>query len=525
MQESHFRLLAVLLAWLTFTTLPACKGAQGEPGATAAHAEEEGLPAESVTRWTDKSELFMEYEPPVVGREGKFAAHMTSIATFKAVTEGTMKLIVKMADGTTLASTADKPSSPGIFRALIRPTKAGKCSMIVSVQGPQVTDEIDAGPCEVFTDDAAARAASGKDEAPGNAINFTKEQQWKTAFASVEVRERPMHASVQTNGETRAVAGREARLTASVPGRVTLATPAPVLGMPVRKGQILASIAPRLSGDRATLDAEVQTARAELEAAKTQLARAERLLKDQAGSERSVEEARTQVEIAQARMKAATGRLGQYSASAAGAGSAGQGAFQLRSPIDGTLVAAAVATGESVEEGKPMFTVIDLSSVWVEAKVFEPDIPRVEGARSAWFHVEGYDTPFVIDENNGKLVTVGRVVDPQSRTVPVLFEVTNPDGKLRIGQFVKLSIATGAQVPQLAVPAAAVIEDAGRFVAYVQVTGESFERRQLTLGARSQGWVGVLEGLSAGEHVVTGAAYEIKLTSTSGAIPKHGHVH
>lgn len=531
MHDAHLRWSMTLACALALLALPACKRgaaleAEGEHGAHGGQAEAEGLPAQSVTRWTDKAELFMEYEPPVAGREGKFAAHLTAIPSFKAVTEGSMTLVVKTPDGATLTSVADKPSSPGIFRASIRPMRSGKCSMTVSVQGPQATDEIDAGPCEIFADQAAARAASEKGAGTGG-INFTKEQQWKTEFATVSVGERELQPSVQANGEVRPGAGREARLTAAVTGRLTLVTPVPVLGMPVRAGQVLAVIAPRLSagGDRASLQAEVQAARAELEAAVAQLARAERLLKEQAVPERSVEEARTRTNVARARLSAATGRLDQYSAGASGAGGAGQGAFQVRSPLDGTLVSASVASGESVEEGKLLFAVIDLSRVWIEARVFEPDIPRVEGTRTAWFNVEGYESPFVIDEKNGKLVTVGRVIDPLSRTVPVIFEVANPDAKLRIGQFAKVSIATGAPIRAVAVPMAALVEDGGKLVAYVQVEGESFLRRPLTIGVRSLGWVGVREGLSAGEHVVTKGAYEIKLTSASGAIPKHGHVH
>ncbi|MHB8873246.1 MAG: efflux RND transporter periplasmic adaptor subunit [Myxococcaceae bacterium] len=530
MQDTRLRWPLPLIGIVALLALPGCKREGGREAGDdhGAHggAGEEGLPAQSVTRWTERAELFMEFEPPVAGRDGKFAAHLTALPSFKAVTEGTMKLVVKMADGDTLTSVADKPSSPGIFRALVRPTKPGKCSMTVLVQGPQATDEIDAGPCEVFADEAAARAAPAGED-PGGGIGFTKEQQWKTEFATVAVAERELQPSVQANGEVRPVAGREARLTAAVTGRVLLATPVPVLGMPVRAGQVLATIAPRLSagGDRASLEAEVQAARAELEAAEAQLARAERLLKEQAVPERSVEEARARTQVARARLGAAAGRLDQYNAGASGVGRAGQGAFQVRSPIDGTLVSASVASGESVEEGKLLFTVIDLARVWVEARVFEPDIPKVEGARSAWFVIEGYESPFVIDESNGKLVTVGRVIDPQSRTVPVIFEVANPDARLRIGQFAKVSVASGAPVRGLAVPLAALVEDGGKLVAYVQVEGESFERRPLTIGVRSLGFAGVREGLSAGERVVTKGAYELKLTSASGAIPKHGHVH
>jgi cobalt-zinc-cadmium efflux system membrane fusion protein len=197
----------------------------------------------------------------------------------------------------------------------------------------------------------------------------------------------------------------------------------------------------------------------------------------------------------------------------------------VRSPIDGTLVAVQVASGETIEEGKPLFTVIDMRTVWLQARVFEPDIPKVQGASSAWFTLEGYQEPFVVDETNGRLITVGRVIDPQTRTVPVIYQVDNQEGKLRVGQFAKVKIATGDPIKTLAVPASAVLEEAGRSVAYVQVEGEAFEQRQLTLGIAGKGWVAIRDGVKAGEHIVTRGAYDIKLASASGVIPAHGHVH
>jgi RND family efflux transporter MFP subunit len=217
--------------------------------------------------------------------------------------------------------------------------------------------------------------------------------------------------------------------------------------------------------------------------------------------------------------------VAQVAASASGRGGAGRSALLLRSRIDGTLVTVSVTTGQTVEEGDPMFVVIDLTRVWLEARVFEPDIPKVETARTAWFTIDGYDEPFGVDEANGRLVTVGRLIDPATRTVPVIFELANPEGRLRIGQFAKVWIATGAPVRALAIPETAIIEEAGKAIAYVQVEGEAFERRALTVGVRSRGWVEVKEGLAAGERVVVKGAYEIKLASAAGSIPAHGHAH
>jgi membrane fusion protein, heavy metal efflux system len=193
--------------------------------------------------------------------------------------------------------------------------------------------------------------------------------------------------------------------------------------------------------------------------------------------------------------------------------------------MDGILVAIDAATGENVEEGKALFDVIDLARVWLVAHVFEPDVPRVEDARTAWFTIEGYAQPFTLDDTNARLVTVGRVIDPKTRTVPVIFEVDNAAGRLRIGNFTKVVIATGAPRRALAIPEAAIVDDAGKQIAYVMIEGEAFERRPLRLGIRSNGWIEVLEGVAEGERVVTKGAYEIRLSAASGAVPAHGHAH
>lgn len=515
---------------LLFLAVAACGhgGSSDEHGdhghGTAAGPPE--LPGQSVTTWAERTELFMEYRPILVGQEAKFAAHVTEMPTFKAVTAGHATLTLTYADGTSVSGTTGAPTNPGIFRPAVTATKPGPCELVLAIDSPQVKETFSAGPCEVFADEASARAKLGDEaEAPGR-ITFLKEQQWKTDFATVAVAERDLQDGVRATGEIRPVAGREAQVGAPASGRISLVEPVPLLGMPVKAGQVLATIAPRLSagGDRATMVAEAATGAAEVEGARAEVARAERLVADQAAPARSLDEARTRLKIAEARVAGARGRLAQFDAGAAG-GNGGGRRFQLRAPIDGTLVSIGAASGESVDEGRTIFEVIDLDRVWLVARVFEPDVPRTEGARSAWFTIEGYQQPFTVDDTNATLVTIGRVIDPRTRTVPVIFELDNRAGKLRIGNFAKVVIATGAPRRGLAVPDAAIVEDAGKAIVYVMIEGEAFERRPLRLGIRSNGWAEVLEGVVAGERVVTRGAYEIKLQSASGAVPAHGHVH
>jgi multidrug efflux pump subunit AcrA (membrane-fusion protein) len=77
----------------------------------------------------------------------------------------------------------------------------------------------------------------------------------------------------------------------------------------------------------------------------------------------------------------------------------------------------------------------------------------------------------------------------------------------------------------LTVPEAALVDDSGASVVFVQTEGESFERRPVRLGIRDAGYVEVLQGLSAGEHDVARGAWSVKLAASSGAVPAHGHSH
>ena len=96
--------------------------------------------------------------------------------------------------------------------------------------------------------------------------------------------------------------------------------------------------------------------------------------------------------------------------------------------------------------------------------------------------------------------------------------------KLKIGQMVEARIYTGPEKEALCVPAASVYNDEGRKVVFVQTQGESFEKRQVRTGSVYRGYVEILSGVAAGEHVVTKGVYFVKLAGTSTDIG-HGHTH
>jgi multidrug efflux pump subunit AcrA (membrane-fusion protein) len=88
-----------------------------------------------------------------------------------------------------------------------------------------------------------------------------------------------------------------------------------------------------------------------------------------------------------------------------------------------------------------------------------------------------------------------------------------------------LHVETARSEEAVAIPDSAIVEEGGQPVAFVQVSGETFEKRELKLGIRDGNFVQVLDGVKEGERVVTKGAYAIRLSSVSGVIPAHGHAH
>jgi multidrug efflux pump subunit AcrA (membrane-fusion protein) len=183
--------------------------------------------------------------------------------------------------------------------------------------------------------------------------------------------------------------------------------------------------------------------------------------------------------------------------------------------------------GGYVTGEKALFTVLDAATVFIEARIPEASVRRLGETKAGSYELPGERGRFVpiTVGGTGRLVFVGIQVDPATRTVPLVYEVENPDRRLRIGQAVTLFVETARAETTLAIPGSAIIEEDGRPVAFVQVSGETFEKRDLALGIRDGTWVQVLEGLAEGERVVTRGAYAVRLASVSSAIPAHGHVH
>ena len=514
------RPLALSLAMVA--ALAACNRA---PEPDAVHAPE--LPARAITIFTPKTELFAEHEALVVGQESRFATHLTDLRDWSAVKAGHVDAVLTAPDGREEVFSVDAPARAGIFQPVVKPQAAGEYRLRFRLNAPGLTDAIDAGPATVYADAQAAIAAAPEEAEDPNEISFLKEQQWKIPFMTRPVAEGSLDAGVTLPGSVKPAGGKEVAIAAPAAGRVALgAGRQPQLGATVRAGELLAVLTPTGAGgeDRATLQGAVRAAQATSAQARLDLARAQRLHAAQAAPRKRVEEARTALAIAEAELAAARERLGERTASLGGRAVVTGESYRLTAPIGGTIVEAKLVPGAHVEPGAPLYRIVDLRTVWVEARVPEADLHRVAGARRAEIQVPGAP-PVAVGPGRGRLVTVGAVLDPATRTAPAIFAVPNPAGSLRIGMTAEVRALTGTTPRGPVIPREAVVDDNGRPIAYVQTGGESFERRELKLGVKQGDRVQVLAGLAPGDRVVTRGGYEIRLATLSNAVPAHGHEH
>jgi Cu(I)/Ag(I) efflux system membrane fusion protein len=181
----------------------------------------------------------------------------------------------------------------------------------------------------------------------------------------------------------------------------------------------------------------------------------------------------------------------------------------IPSPIAGTVIDKTAIEGARFRAGDALFRIVDTSNMWVMAEVYEQDLAYVKVGDPAQVTVNTWPTqPF-----GGKVTFIYPTIGKESRTARLRIEVANPDGRLRAGMAATVEIATPLDGSRLAVPESAVIDSGRRQVVLVERGEGRYEPRPVRLGARVPGWVQVIDGLKAGERVVTRATFLIDAES------------
>lgn len=181
----------------------------------------------------------------------------------------------------------------------------------------------------------------------------------------------------------------------------------------------------------------------------------------------------------------------------------------FRSPVSGIVTEKKAVQGMRFSPGEALYQVSDLSAVWVVADVFEQDLGLVRTGAKAQVRITAYPDKLF----EGKVTYVYPTLKAETRTVPVRVELANPGGLLKPGMFAQMELQVSGKAQAVTVPVSAVIDSGTRQVVLVQLKEGRFEPREVKLGARSDTYVEVIDGVKEGEQVVVAANFLIDAES------------
>jgi multidrug efflux pump subunit AcrA (membrane-fusion protein) len=171
--------------------------------------------------------------------------------------------------------------------------------------------------------------------------------------------------------------------------------------------------------------------------------------------------------------------------------------LSIYSPANGIVTERKVTEGQYVSAGESLYTLSDLSTVWVKAELYQPDIATIRVGQPAEI---SWDVPS--GSTHGRVAFVDPMLNAQTRTASVRIQVANPKMRLRPGMFVDVKFAMPEGNDMLAVPRSAVVDTGTRKIVYVSTGSGNFEGREVRLGQPSDQYYPVLAGLRAGDRVV-----------------------
>lgn len=299
------------------------------------------------------------------------------------------------------------------------------------------------------------------------------------------------------------VAGRVARILA-------------IQGERVRAGQVLAYI------DTVELDqtwAEYRKAKARQDLAVADLRREEILLEKKVTPEKDVLKARREVKEAEAEVVYAKDRLCLLGVDWTKLeeqrnGSTIRPLIPIVSPIAGAVIERTVTQGEMVNPDKTLFTVADLSTLWVLIDIYERDLVRIKVGTEARLSVAALPEKIF----QGTISYLSDVLDEKTRTVKARVTVRNAHGLLRPGMFANVSLERTVPQKMVMIPEQAVLIEGNERYVFVQLSPNTFKRKSITVGSTHGGQVGITDGLREGEVIAVRGTFSLKSELAKGSL-------
>ena len=537
---TEFRLLraALLAVGLCAWMLGCAADGDHDPDHDHGHSHDAEGESWAVTVWGDEFEVFAETGPLVVRHEAVAFTHVTALADFSPLSGGTVSVVLRGGGGSESTFPADEATRPGIFSVPMTPPTAGEFDLAFRIESGAFSEEIAAGRVRVAEVEGSADGAAGlvaaspasaRAEAAATAgaaaeVDFLKEQQWRTDFATGWLGEGSVRESIRGPGRVEPAAGGQVVLTSPVDG-IVAGEPWPFAGHGVARGAAVFQVTPRVASERslAELQADVASLDAEAAAAQGRSERLEGLLELGATSRREVEEARARATALSSRLEAARADLATARSGRRG-GSASAESVGIRAPFSGRVARVDVTPGQAVAAGAPLGLLVRENPLWV-AVALRPEVAaRARAADGLDVRLPNARVPRTFRGDTFRLVSVSPAVDPGTGTVTALFEVAAEAKSLPIGAPVEVEVLLAGTQAGIVMPQSALVDDGGVAVVYLQSGGESFARVEVRIVTRQSG-MALVEGLEPGGRLVVRGGNAIRRATLVSQDVGDGHIH
>lgn len=365
------------------------------------------------------------------------------------------------------------------------------------------TDAVATAPPAV-KDDGHGHGAGGEAHAGEGKVAMTAEQISAAGIQVMPVGSGMLVSRAAVPGVLVANSDRLARVTARVAG--TIAEVKKRLGETVAAGDVLAVIESREIADA---KGEFLAASRTATLAQATLAREAKLWKQRISAEQDFLQARATAEEAAIRVDLARQRLSALGLSESEIAAlpsqpvAALRRLELRAPITGRVIVRAAVLGAAVAPDAELFSVADLSTIWVEMTIPPRDLPLAREGQTVSVAGEG-DA-----RGEGKIVFLSPMLDPETRAARAVAEIGNASGAWHPGAFVMAQLTTDEQRVEVFVPRDAVQELDGEKIVFVR-TPEGFEKREVAFGREDATGFEAIFGLDAGTEIVVGNAFALR---------------
>jgi len=346
---------------------------------------------------------------------------------------------------------------------------------------------------------------AGRGRLPYRSIELTPAEVQNLEIVTAKVAYHSMRSLQSAMGRVLAPQPRMAKVSYPFPARISAVHAQ--IGDWVEKGQPVLTLQ---SEEVGRARSEYYKAIADLELARQNYAREERLSTRGVGAQKNTLAAEAGFKVAQANLDAAEKKLHVLGFSEADVRTIAEThqvypEIKISAPISGRVIEHKAILGSMIDQNTDLMTIMDPRLLWVDAEVFERDIAKIRIGQEVRLTVLAYPGEVF----RGKISYISETMNPETRTLNVRTEVQNKDFKLKHGMFADVSIILNAAQKVLAVPREAVLEDRNQDIVFLK-TGEQYVPCIVAVSAEQNGYCAIAEGLQEGEEVVVKNAYTLK---------------